>query len=298
MIEKRVHRIRIVLMIAITLLPLRSSAQRSAPSEPRPANTITDSFRSVSALFAGRLIQAFDSIPEMQYRFSPTPAQQSIGYIAQHLEAANYNLCSFFGGVKPPALASSGLADSVKARWPKDTLTTRLKASFEFCATALARVDDSKLADGIPSGAPSAGVVTDRARFLVLYSTDLAEHYSQISSYMRVIGLVPPSALPPIVRNAITLPVETLSQVVGAYDVESGRLLGSPPFRLHVMLRDGVLILKPDGQPEIRLWPENENRFFFKEIGALVTFTRDKAGVVNGLMLLNNGESRAGRKLP
>jgi hypothetical protein len=65
-----------------------------------------------------------------------------------------------------------------------------------------------------------------------------------------------------------------------------------------VMLRDGVLILKPDGQPEIRLWPESENRFFFKEIGALVTFTRDEAGVVNGLMLLNNGESRAGRKLP
>jgi uncharacterized damage-inducible protein DinB len=285
-------------MLVLALSPLRSSAQRSSLSDQRPANSITDSFRSVSALFAGRLIQAFDSIPAMQYRFSPTPAQQSIGYIAQHLEAANYDLCGIFGGAKAPALASTGLADSVKARWPKDTLTARLKASFEFCATALARVDDRKLADGIPSGAPNSGVVTDRARFLVLYSTDLAEHYSQISSYMRVMGLVPPSALPRIARNAITLPVESLSQVVGAYDVESGHLLGSPPFRLHVTLRDGVLILKPDGQPEIRLWPENENRFFFKEIGALVTFTRDEAGVVNGLMLLNNGESRAGRKLP
>jgi hypothetical protein len=292
------QRIRKLLILVLALSPWRSSAQRSTQSDQRPANTITDSFRSVSALFAGRLIQAFDSIPESRYRFSPTPAQQSIGYIAQHLEAANYNLCGLFGEAKLPALASSGLADSVKARWPKDTLTARLKASFDFCATALARVDDSKLADGIPSGAPNSGVVTDRARFLVLYSTDLAEHYSQISSYMRVIGLVPPSALPPIVRHAITLPVGALSQVVGAYDVESGRLLGSPPFRLHVMLRDGVLILKPDGQPEIRLWPENENLFFFKEIGALVTFTRDKTGVVNGLMLLNNGESRAGRKLP
>jgi hypothetical protein len=291
------QRIRKLLIVVLVLSPWRSSAQRSTQSDQRPVNTITDSFRSVSALFAGRLIQAFDSIPESRYRFSPTPAQQSIGYIAQHLEAANYNLCGLFGEAKLPALASTGLADSVKARWPKDTLTTRLKASFEFCATALARVDDSKLADGIPSGAPNSGVVTDRARFLVLYSTDLAEHYSQISSYMRVIGLVPPSAFPPIVRNAITLPVATLSQVVGTYDVESGRLLGSPPVRLHVMLRDGVLMLKPDGQPEIRLWPESENRFFFKEIGALVTFTRDEAGVVNGLILLNNGESRAGRKL-
>jgi hypothetical protein len=26
--------------------------------------------------------------------------------------------------------------------------------------------------------------------------TDLAEHYSQVSSYMRLMGLVPPSALP------------------------------------------------------------------------------------------------------
>jgi uncharacterized damage-inducible protein DinB len=30
-----------------------------------------------------------------------------------------------------------------------------------------------------------------------LLITDLAEHYAQVASYMRQLGMVPPSALPP-----------------------------------------------------------------------------------------------------
>ena len=44
--------------------------------------------------------------------------------------------------------------------------------------------------------APTWAQAVLRARYLILLVTDLAEHYAQIAGYMRILGLVPPSALP------------------------------------------------------------------------------------------------------
>jgi uncharacterized damage-inducible protein DinB len=143
---------------------------------------------------------AFDSIPASKYDYKPTPAQQSIGYIAQHLEDANYQLCSLFGDVKHAMTAKDSLADSVKARWPKDTLIYRVRASLVFCVEALGRLNDASLTDELTVGPPGAQRTALRTRYLLLLVTDLAEHYSQIANYMRLLGLVPPSALPQPVR--------------------------------------------------------------------------------------------------
>ena len=89
--------------------------------------------------------------------------------------------------------ARDSLADSVKATWPKDTLTARLKASFAYCNQALASVTDAQLADPIQTG-PNRTFL--RARLELGYVTDLVDHYSQMANYMRLIGMLPPSALP------------------------------------------------------------------------------------------------------
>ena len=122
--------------------------------------------------------------------------QQTVGYVAQHLEDANYQLCALMNGDKRTMTAKDSLADTVKALWPKDTLTARLKASFAYCDAALSRVEDSKLADAMPAGPPGSGRTVPRARYLLIYDMDLADHYSQIANYMRLNGLIPPSALP------------------------------------------------------------------------------------------------------
>src|SRR5207237_7538967 len=137
-------------------------------------------------IFGSRLVAAFDSIPADRYDYRPTAPQQTVGYIAQHLEDANYELCERIGGVKHPTTPKDSLSDSVKARWPKDTLVARLEASLRFCDTALERVKKLE----------SPALVST----LLAFETDLAEHYSQLSSYMRMLGMVPPSALPPSSR--------------------------------------------------------------------------------------------------
>ena len=283
------HTAVLALLLGLAAVPPEALAQL------RPASAITDSFRSISALFAGRLILAFDSIPANTYSFAPTAQQQTYGYIAQHLVAANYALCSRFGGVPLPVVAEGPTPDTVKAKWPKDTLVVRLRASFAYCASAFAQVNDANLAEEMPIGG-TGGQSQQRARSLLLYATDLAEHYSQVASYMRINGLVPPSALPPARRTAITLPASVLSRYVGIYNVAASPLLGYPAVLLEITLNNGALFVKPAGQPAAQLWPETETNFFLKEVDAQLSFTRNAAGTVSGLVLRQNGEVRLGSK--
>lgn len=175
----------------ILAVPAALSAQQ--PAAAAQANPIMTSFRSYGR-YGTWVVAAFDSIPESRYGFKPVPVQLSVGYIAQHLETANYVLCGVFGDVRHPLTARDSLADSTKALWPKDTLVARVRASFAFCDSAMARIDDSKLGDQL-SMAPG-GRAFPRIRFLLGYLTDVAEHYSQIAGYMRQMGMVPPSAQP------------------------------------------------------------------------------------------------------
>lgn len=144
--------------------------------------------------YGGWIVAAFDSIPANRYDYRPTPVQQSVGHIAQHLETANYQLCSLIGGARYTGMtARDSLADSVKAQWPKDTLVARVRASLRYCQGVLTRVDDAALSEEV-TAAP--GRTFPRARYLLLFLTDLAEHYNQLAGYMRLLGMVPPSALP------------------------------------------------------------------------------------------------------
>jgi len=176
-------------ILATIFFPSSMLAQQPA------TNPITDSFKGFG-FYGNWLVAAFDSIPANQYGFKPMPVQQSVGYIAQHLEDANYQLCAIFGGVPRTTTAKDSLADTVKARWPKDTLVARLRASLLFCRDAFERITDSNLGDLTTVGPPGATRTFPRARYVILFVTDLADHYSQIANYMRQLGMVPPSALP------------------------------------------------------------------------------------------------------
>jgi uncharacterized damage-inducible protein DinB len=177
-------------------LPLTLSAQGSPIREGDQPNGVARTFISFGQPYGGWLLLAFDSIPESKYGFRPTPVQQSIGFIAQHLETANYSLCSTFGAVKHAPSSADALPDTIKARWPKDTLIARVRASLEFCAAAVRGLSDAQLADTMTEDTRAGPQKVLRVRYLILLVTDLAEHYAQIAGYMRILGLVPPSALP------------------------------------------------------------------------------------------------------
>src|SRR3954466_4329106 len=95
--EPPMKRISLVTLAAIALpLTLSAQQQQGAAAAWAAANPITASYRGSGANYARWLQMAFDSIPESKYGYKPMPVQQSVGYIAQHLENANYQLCSAF----------------------------------------------------------------------------------------------------------------------------------------------------------------------------------------------------------
>ena len=181
--------------ILALVLPVSLAAQQP-PAGP-PVNPITAAFRARTLALHRNIAQAFDSIPEAKFSFRPTPAQLTIGYIAQHVASDNYLFCNTFGAMKAMLPATdTATADSIKAKWPKDTLVAKLKASLTFCENAFAQLDDTKLADQVAMTFSGTTRNVTRASVVLVHALDLADHYSQLANYMRLNNILPPTALP------------------------------------------------------------------------------------------------------
>ena len=183
------------LAILAFVTPISLSAQQ--PSAAPSANPITASFRTMITRFHRNIAQAFDSIPASKFSYKPTPAQMSIGSIAQHLANDNYFFCNSFGAMKGTRPAKdTATPDSVKATWPKDTLMASLRESFAFCDRALGQLNDARLADSITVTFGGSSRPSTRSSMVLIHALDLADHYSQLANYMRLNNILPPTALP------------------------------------------------------------------------------------------------------
>lgn len=181
--------------VLAVLAPIALAAQQT-PAAP-VANPVTTAFKTRIAGLHRNIAQAFDSIPASKFSYKPTPAQLSIGYIAQHIANDDYFFCNNFGAMKGTRAAEDTVtADSVKATWPKDKLIARLKDSFAFCDQAIGQLDDTKLGEQVTITFGGNSRTVARASMALGHAIDLADHYSQLANYMRLNNLVPPTALP------------------------------------------------------------------------------------------------------
>jgi hypothetical protein len=180
--------------ILTVALPLALAAQQPAGD---PANPMTTVFRGRIVAMHNNIARAFDSIPESKFSYKPTPAQLTIGYIAQHVASDNYFFCNNFGAMKPNLTAEdTATADSVKAKWPKAKLVSKLKESFTFCQSALGQLNDASLAETITLTFGTQSQQRPRVSMVLGHALDLADHYSQLANYMRLNNILPPTALP------------------------------------------------------------------------------------------------------
>jgi len=150
-----------------------------------PATPVSDALRSIAQRQEKNLVAAAEEMPADKYGFKPTPAQMSFGNVIEHLAGGNDYLCSKIGGVDAPK--RSEVSDSA----PKEKLVARLRETFQFCQSALAKVDDSKLTGKVPFFGNSE---VSRAEAMLAAAEDWAGHYSQLAVYLRLNGLLPPTA--------------------------------------------------------------------------------------------------------
>ena len=165
---------------ALLLLPRVSSAQQGNP--------VADAFRDYAKQSAKNLIAAAEEFPADKYSYKPTPAQMSVADIVVHLAQGNDYLCGTIGGMKAPT------RNKVAATDTKETLMSRLRETFAFCDQALASVSDSNLGESLPF---FGGRSMSRAAIMTLTTGDWADHYSQYANYLRLNGMLPPTAKKP-----------------------------------------------------------------------------------------------------
>jgi len=168
-------------------VPLAAAAQSAGGGPTAEANPVSTAVRSILAYESRNLIAAFEEMPAEKFNFRPTPAQMTFGHLAMHISGSNYYLCSKVSGQAPPK--TEKLAEDS----PKLALIAAAKASFEFCSTALEHVDDSHLAEMMPF---FGGREVTRAMGMISIADDLADHYAMAAMYLRLNGLLPPTAQP------------------------------------------------------------------------------------------------------
>jgi hypothetical protein len=189
-------RVLTVALSVVALLPCSVSAQGTTATSSTTTTTTTtvskvdaapvaNAFRDSYKDLAKNLIAAGEEMPADKYSYKPTAAQMSFGQIMTHLAQGNDFLCGTIGGMKAPTRTKVAPTDS------KEVLVARLKETFAFCDQAFAGLDDSKLAEQLPM---FGGRMMSRAAVMTLTTGDYADHYSQEAIYMRLNGLLPPTA--------------------------------------------------------------------------------------------------------
>ncbi len=140
-------------MKLVALILLLSSAGFTQEAK----NPISNVLREMLPSRAKNTVGAIEEMPADKFNYKPTPEQMTFGHLAAHITDGN---C-------------------------KDKLVAAVKASFDFCTTALAKADDSKLNDNITwfDGKPRA-----RAWAFVALASSWADHYGAAAMYLRLNG--------------------------------------------------------------------------------------------------------------
>jgi len=148
-------------------------------------NPVATAIREAEQGRAKNMVAAAEEMPADKYSFKATPDQMTFAHLTLHISEANYVLCSKIGGVPAPELPKLGESEA------KEKLVERIKASFDFCATALAKLDDSNLGETLTLFGEHKG---SRAAAILMLSASWGDHYSQEAMYLRLSGHLPPTA--------------------------------------------------------------------------------------------------------
>lgn len=155
------------------------------PAVAQEKNPVTSVVREILPRQQKNIVAAVEEMPADKFSFKPTADQMTFGKLVLHIAEGNNMFCSKIAGSAPPKSPELKETDS------KEKLLTALKGSFDFCETALAKMDDSKLGEKIEA---FGGREAPMAWALIALTNSWADHYGAEAMYLRLNGLLPPTA--------------------------------------------------------------------------------------------------------
>ncbi len=183
----------IVAVVAILMAAGVAAAQQAAPAASAPpdmtpvANPVSGFVKAGVARYEKNMVAAAEAMPAEKYSFKPSPEMNSFGHLAMHIAQSNNAFCSKISGQAAPDV-------KIAETDPKDKLVAAMKDSFAFCTAALAKVDDSKLGEQFMF---FGNRPISRGGALVALGGSWTDHYATEAIYLRLNGILPPTAQPP-----------------------------------------------------------------------------------------------------
>jgi hypothetical protein len=166
---------------ALLLLAAAAIAQTATAQTKNP---VSSALRDILPGRQKNTIAAVEAMPAGKFNYKPTADQMTFGHLVAHMVEANNTMCSKAAAVPAPKV------EEVKDTDSKDKLVAALKASFDFCADALSKMDDSRLGETTEI----FGNQASRASVGIRLASSWADHYAEAAMYLRLNGLLPPTA--------------------------------------------------------------------------------------------------------
>ncbi|MGH7468852.1 MAG: DinB family protein [Longimicrobiales bacterium] len=171
-------------IVATGLLLMASAGQ--AQQKASGANPASAGIQNIYNMVKGYIVRAAEQVPEDKYSFQATKDVRTFGQIVAHIADAQTNLCSAATGAEKPY--SDNTEKNVKG---KAALVAALKASFAACDAAYAAATDATLSNATTMfGRAGASI----SQVLTMNASHDFEHYGNLVTYIRLLGMVPPSS--------------------------------------------------------------------------------------------------------
>jgi hypothetical protein len=167
-----------IAVAVISIATVCAAQNQAAPSGP--AAEVQASYTRLKP----NVIKAAEEMPEAEFQFKPTPDIRTYARIVNHITEAQQHTCSLLNGTTFDAkTVPSDTAD-------KATIVAALKASFDACDKAYGALTDANVAEMVSAGQRK------RSRIGMAWGnvSHDNEQYAELSTYLRLKGLVPPTA--------------------------------------------------------------------------------------------------------
>ena len=161
-------------------------AATAQPDMSPVANPVSSAVKSQIARFGKNMAAAAEAMPAEKYSYKPTAEMNTYGHLMMHIAQSNNLFCSKLAGQTAPDVKMAETDG-------KDKLVAAVKDSFAYCSTALANADDTKLSEAL---LVFGNRPTSRGALFVILASSWTDHYATQAMYLRLNGILPPTAQP------------------------------------------------------------------------------------------------------
>ena len=179
--------------MTLVRLPLRTLAAAlclsatTAGAQTTTADPLATALRGTLQRSQRNFVASAEAMPAEKYGYKPTEGHLTFAQHMIHVGSFNETMCELIGGgAKAPSSAK------LEPSAPKTAIVDRLRGSFAYCTSALAGLDDRALGASLPF----FGSQISRAAAILILSGDWADHYAVTATYLRMNGILPPTAKP------------------------------------------------------------------------------------------------------